>query len=89
MTANSLIDLSLEEIARGYQPGVLPWMKADKPKEWNEMIALEKKINDEAVKEDVEGLKETLRRYKVLIQIMVKKFRTPKGESGNLFNQGG
>jgi hypothetical protein len=84
MTANSLIDTTLEEIGRGYHPGVLGWMKGNRSQEWNKMVALEEKINRTTLKGDMESLKQALSNYKELILGVVEVFETPKGQ-GNLF----
>ena len=84
-----LIDHTLREINKAYKPGTLEWVKVNRPQEWNEMIVLEKKINEKALKEDVEALKEALSEYKELILSRVKTFKTLKAETGNSFDQGG
>ena len=45
----------------------------DKPKDWNKMIALEKKINYAVLEGDVTTLKKALVQYKGLIFSMNKK----------------
>lgn len=85
MTANSLIDTTLEEVGRGYHPGALGWMKGNRPQEWNKMVALEEKINQAVLSGDGTGLKQALSNYKELILGVVEVFETPKGQTGNLF----
>ena len=67
MTANSLIDLILEEIARDYEPGTLPWMKVNRPGEWEKMLTLERGTNETALEGDLKGLRELLDEYQRLI----------------------
>lgn len=86
MTANSLIDITLEEIATEYQTGTLAWMKRNRPGEWRTMLSLEEETNQKTLKGDMEGLKEVLKQYKRLIHRMVRAFKTPIGEAGDLFN---
>lgn len=87
MTANSLIDLTLGKIAKGYSPGILPWIKVDRPDDWKRMVGLEGEINERALKEDINELKKALEHYQELIIRMVKKFETPKGKNGELFER--
>jgi hypothetical protein len=87
MTANSLIDLTLEEIAREYQPCAFAWMKAGRPDDWKRMVVLEGEINKMALGSDTEGLKRALSEYQGLILSMVKEFKAHKGETGNLLEQ--
>ena len=86
MTANSLIDLTLEKIAKGYSPGTLPWIKVDRPDDWRRMVGLEGEINERALKEDISELKKVLEHYQELIFSMVKKFETPKGKPESCLN---
>lgn len=85
MTANSLIDSILEEIARGYHPGGLSWVKVNRPGEWRKMVLLEQRINETALEGNLKGLREGLNEYQDLILTMVRIFKTPKGETENLF----
>lgn len=82
-----LIEQTLEEINGAWQPGTQEWMKKSRPEDWRGMVALEEKINQMAVKGEVEGLNETLGQYEALILNMVGIFKTPKGETGDLFGQ--
>lgn len=69
-----LIDQTLLEINRRYVPGTIESMKVNRPDEWDQMIALEKEINEKALKKDVEGLKKVLGDYKIFIQNMIRAF---------------
>ena len=82
MTANSLIELTLEEIARDYQPGTLVWMKRSRPKEWGTMLTIEERINKMALGGDRDGLRGALSDYQGLILAMVKEFKTIKENRG-------
>lgn len=87
MTANSLIDVALGMIAKGYSPGTLPWIKVDRPDDWRRMVGLEGEINERALKEDINGLKKALEHYQELIIRMVKNFEIPKEKNGELFER--
>ena len=76
MTVNSLIDLTLAEIAREYHPGALVWMKANRPNDWGNMLTLERRINRTALEGDLRGLREVLSEYQGLILAMMGKFKT-------------
>lgn len=80
MTANRLIDLTLEEIGRDYQPGSLPWMKVNRPDEWGKMLTLERGINGMALGGNLDGLRGALNEYQSLIPAMVKEFKVLKEE---------
>ena len=49
---NSLIDVTLAEIAKRYQPEPSRRMKTNRPEEWGRMVALEKEINRTALERD-------------------------------------
>jgi len=59
----------------GYSPGALRWMKKSRPEDWERMISLEKKIDQEALAGEVLSLKETLTQYKELILSVVRIFQ--------------
>ena len=82
MTANSLIDFTLEEIAREYQPCALALMKAGRPDDWERMVVLEGEINKMALGSNTEGLKRALSEYQGLILTMVKEFKALKEKKG-------
>jgi hypothetical protein len=82
---NLPIDITLERINRGYQPGTLAWIKKRRPEDWTGMIELEKEINRTALQGYEEGLIKVLREYEGFLLQMVKAFKTPIGETGNLF----
>jgi hypothetical protein len=79
MTVNSPIDVTLREIAQAYRHGALVWMKRNRPKEWEKMIALERDINEMALKGDLKGLKKVLMGYQGLILGMMKTFEASEG----------
>ena len=87
MTANSLIDLTLERIGREYQAGTLPWTKANRPAEWGMMLTMEWRVNKMALGGTMEGLRKALSEYQGLILAMVREFKAHKGETGNLLEQ--
>jgi len=74
--ANSFIDLCLEEIARDYGPGTLPWAKANRPDEWKKMLTLERRVNEMALGDNQEGLRGVLDEYQELIVAMLKEFKS-------------
>jgi hypothetical protein len=87
MTANGLIDLTLKEIARDYQPGTLPWMKVNSPEEWRRMLILEQRINGMALEGNLDSLRGALEEYQGLILGIVKEFRSLKEKKGHeMFN---
>lgn len=67
MTANSLIEVTLESINQAYQPGTLPWMKANRPDEWGKVLAMEGQVNEMALGGAMEGLRKALSEYQGLI----------------------
>jgi hypothetical protein len=71
---NSLIDLTLKEIAKGYQLGTLPWMKANRPNKWGKILTLERRINGMILRGNLNGLRGALNEYQSLILAMVKEF---------------
>ena len=62
MMDSLVIDLTLKEIAKDYQPGTLPWMKVNSPEEWRRMLILEQRINGMALEGNLDGLRVGLRR---------------------------
>jgi hypothetical protein len=82
MTANRLIDLTLEDIGRNYQPGSLPWMKVNRPDEWGKMLTLERRITGMALGDALDDLRGTLEEYQGLIAAVVKEFKVLKEEKG-------
>ena len=87
MTANSLIDFTLEEIARDYQPGVLPWAKANRRGEWDKMLTLERRINEIALGCNHEDLRGVLDEYRSLTLAMVKEFIALKEKGKDRMNR--
>jgi hypothetical protein len=85
---NSLIKNAIGEINQDYHPGTLPWVKRNRSSDWQRMIALEDKVNRLALQGNENELKEALREYKEFVFCMVKIFKTLKGQTGNLFQQG-
>jgi hypothetical protein len=63
---------------------VLLWIKKSGPEEWARMLSLEKRVNQDTLRGDVESLKQGLSRYKKLLLRMMEVFETPKTQ-GNLF----
>ena len=66
MTANSLIDETLERINQEYQPGTLVWIKLNRPDNWEKVMALEQEINEAAFERDFGKLKKVLESYQEL-----------------------
>ncbi len=66
MTANLLIDETLDRINQEYHSGTLLRMKKI-PEEWNRLVSLESEINKMALCGNVEDLEDALGRYKALI----------------------
>jgi hypothetical protein len=87
MTANSLIDATIREIAEAYQPRTLAWMKANSPDDWGNMLTLEGRVNEMAFGSDTDSLKRALSDYQGLILAMVKEFKALKEKKGQeIFN---
>jgi hypothetical protein len=63
MTANSLIDNALQEIAKGYKPGFLMWLRSH-PDGWARLLEIEVSINTTTLAGDEAGLKEALSAYR-------------------------
>lgn len=70
-----LIDLTLKEIAKDYQPWTLPWMKVNSLEEWRRMLILEQRINRMALGGNLDGLRRNLNEYQSLMQKSLKRFR--------------
>lgn len=82
-----LIDQTVEEINRGYKPGTLEWMKANRPDEWGEILTLEQRVNEMAFRDDLDDLRGALNSYRELIFSMLKRFKTQKEKKGQeIFN---
>ena len=81
----SLIEQTIDEINRGWQPGTLERMKRSRPEDWKRMIVIEAMINEKALTGDSEGLRVVLDDYRDLLQGMVKAFSS-KREQTSLFN---
>jgi len=86
MTANSLIEDTLERIGGRYHPGALAWVKRARPRQWEEMLTLEEEINRRASIGDEEGLKKALGEYQGMILDMVRMFKSPGEGQGVLFD---
>jgi hypothetical protein len=82
MMVNSLIEATLEEISRDYQPGALVWMKANRPNDWGNMLTLERRINRSDLESDLRSLREVLSEYRELIFAMVKEYKALKENKG-------
>lgn len=80
-----LIESTLKEINQSYTPGLVEWVKVNRPDTWTEIRRTEERINQAALKGDIENLKDALLDYKELILGAVKIFETPEGQTGNLF----
>jgi len=78
MTANLLIDETLERINQEYQPGTLPWMKTNRLNEWEKLLAIECMVNELALGSNLNGLREALGEYQGLILVMVREFKILK-----------
>ena len=77
MTDSLVIDLTLKEIGKDYQPGTLPWMKVNRPDKWGKMLISEGRVNGMALGGNLDGLRGALDEYKELIVGMVKEFKAP------------
>jgi hypothetical protein len=84
MTASALIDLTLEEITCDYQPGTLPWLKKNRPKEWIRLLEIEGAINHAALSGDEKSLTTALEGYRVFMTKALGMFET-KGMTLDLF----
>jgi hypothetical protein len=82
MTASLLIDDCLKKIGKFYMPGLLPWLKKNRPEDWKEFLSLETKINRAALRDNKEGLAHDLKQYKVFVEVMESVFCA----TGNLFS---
>jgi hypothetical protein len=87
LSVHSKIDTALEEINRNYQPGTLEWTKVNRPEDWKKMISLEDRINQAILRGDGEELERALGDYQKLIFEMAKLFKTPQGETLDLFGK--
>lgn len=82
-----LINQTIKEINEEWKPGPLKWMKANRPHEWGEILAIEGKINSMALGGNIQGLRGALSKYQGLILAMVKEFKAIKEEKGQgMFN---
>ena len=79
------IDQTLNRIEEAYPPGMLVWMKRHRRREWAEMLRLEKMINQASWVNDKVGLDNALRGYETFLLDMIRRFKEPRGETGNLF----
>jgi hypothetical protein len=79
MTARSLIDDALVEIAKGYKAGLLRWIRIEYRPQWREMLGLEDTINRAALTGNKEGLTAALQSYKVFFREMVRLFEEAEG----------
>ncbi|MBS3919088.1 MAG: hypothetical protein KG012_09375 [Deltaproteobacteria bacterium] len=70
---NSLIDGCLEEIGKGYRPGLLPWLK-QQPARWRRLLNLEDAINKAALGGGQVGLTAALSEYKDFFREMVTAY---------------
>ena len=75
-----LIDLAVQEINQGWEPGTLEWMKRNRPREWGKMLAVEGKINDSSLQKDSKVVKGVLAEYNSLMLSMVKEFSSIRGD---------
>ena len=75
-----LIDLAVQEINEGWEPGTLEWMKRNRPREWGKMLAVEGEINDSSLQKDSKVVKGVLAEYKSLMLSMVKEFSSIRGD---------
>lgn len=82
---SSLIESTLERIGKGYHPGAIAWVKIKRPGDWKRLIDLETEINGAALRGDEQGLTGALSQYEAFVLGMVEVFKTPKGETKNLF----
>lgn len=80
--AKRFIEDTLEQIDKAYHPRTLPWVKANRPEKWREMVSLEEKINQVALRNSTEGLREALSEYQGLILSMVKEYKASKEKKG-------
>jgi hypothetical protein len=80
MAGKLLIDETLEDINQEYKPGTLPWMKANRPAEWEKMLTLERSINETALVGNQGGLRGVLDEYRGLILGMVEEYKKMEGK---------
>ena len=73
MTANSLIDDTLIEIGKSYQPGLLMWLKSQ-PGGWARLLQVEDWINRVALTADEIGLRAALEAYKIFFREVISLY---------------
>ena len=79
---HDLLDATLREIGKGYQPGLIGWIKGN-PDRWTVLLTLEGRVNEKALGGNIEGLREALNEYQSLILTMVKEFTLKEQRSFN------
>lgn len=68
------IDNCLQEIGKGYRPGMLAWLKGQ-PGRWKELLALESRINEVALSnQDETILKDVLSDYREFFEEMTTQY---------------
>ena len=70
-----LIDITLKEIGKSYEPGAMRWTKKTRPREWSRLLMEEMAINKAAMEGGATDLKESLSRYQKLISSLCTKFK--------------
>jgi hypothetical protein len=73
-----LINDTLIEIGKSYQPGLLMWLKSQ-PGGWARLLQVEDWINRAALTGNKEGLTAALQSYKVFFREMVRLFEEAEG----------
>jgi hypothetical protein len=79
---HDLIDRTFREINETYRPGLIGWLKEDRPR-WRRLLNLEDGINRAALAQDEAGLKDMLSDYRDFFVAMLQLYG--EGETLPLF----
>ena len=76
---DDLIDRTFRAIQREYRPGTNEWIKKNRPLVWGELLILEDRINEVALRMDREALEKALAEYRTLMLAAIKEFSLTNG----------
>jgi len=72
---HDLLDVTLQEIGRQYKPGLIGWIR-ERPDRWQQLIALESRINEVALAQIEVVLREALKAYHLFFEEMMMAYET-------------
>jgi len=75
MINTDLIESTLMEIGKGYRPGLIRWIR-ERPDRWQQLIALESRINEVALAQIEVVLREALKAYHLFFEEMMMAYET-------------